>query len=61
MFGLFKKTSELEKLEKKYKKLMKDAYELQSINRRESDSKYAEAEEILKQIEKLKTKQFLFF
>mgnify|MGYP001051141998 CR=1 FL=1 len=56
MFGLFKKTSELEKLEKKYKKLMKEAYEIQSINRRESDSKYAEAEEILKQIEKLKTK-----
>ena len=54
MFGLFKKKTELEKLEEKFKKLMKEWHKLSSINRSESDKKYAEAEAIAKQIEILK-------
>jgi len=46
MFGLFKKESKKEKLEKKYKKLMAEWHRLSSINRAESDKKYAEAQEI---------------
>ena len=53
MFGLFKKKSELEKLQEQYNKLMKDWHALSSINRTESDKKYAEAEEIAKKIEQL--------
>ncbi|MDX6747705.1 Lacal_2735 family protein [Polaribacter sp. PL03] len=50
MFGLFKKKSEVEKLQEKYKKIMEDAYKLQSINRTDSDTKYKEADDILKEI-----------
>ena len=53
MFGLFKKKNEIEVLQKKYEKLMSQWHELSSINRAESDKKYAEAEDILKQIETL--------
>ncbi|MFC4269782.1 Lacal_2735 family protein [Polaribacter marinivivus] len=53
MFGLFKKKSELEKLQEKYKKLMEEGFKLQSINRSDSDQKYLEADAILKQIEGL--------
>jgi hypothetical protein len=56
MFGLFKKKSEVEKLQEQYKKLMEEAYKLQSINRRDSDAKYLEADDILKNIEALKDK-----
>lgn len=55
MFGLFKKKSALEKLETKYKTLMKEWHSLSSINRSESDKKYAEAEDVLKQIDALKS------
>jgi hypothetical protein len=51
MFGLFKKKSEKEKLNEKYAKLLKEAFELSKFNRRESDNKYAEAEKVLTQIE----------
>ena len=53
MFGLFKKKTEVEKLQEKYKKVMEEAYKLQSINRTDSDSKYKEADTILKEIEAL--------
>lgn len=53
MFGLFKKKTEKEKLLNKHKKLLKEAFELQSINRRESDQKYLEADALLKKIESL--------
>lgn len=53
MFGLFKKKSELENLQKKYKKLMKEAFDLSKSNRSASDEKYAEADKIQKQIETL--------
>ncbi|WP_040253636.1 Lacal_2735 family protein [Psychroserpens mesophilus] len=51
MFGLFKKTSEIDKLQKKYEKLMKEWHELSTTNRSESDKKFAEAQEIVKKIE----------
>ena len=54
MFGLFKKTSELEKLQKKYEKLMADWHKLSTTNRAESDKKYAEAQKVLEQIEAFK-------
>ena len=54
MFGLFKKKSDLEKYQDLYKKLMEEAYKLQSINRKESDQKYLEADLILKKIDNLK-------
>ena len=50
MFGLFKKKTELESLDLKYKKLLKEAYTLSKTDRRASDSKMAEAEEILRKI-----------
>ncbi|WP_299520900.1 Lacal_2735 family protein [Winogradskyella sp.] len=53
MFGLFKKTSELEKLQKQYEKLMADWHKLSTINRAESDKKYAEAQQVLEKIEAL--------
>lgn len=56
MFGLFKKATEEEKLQKEYKKLMQEAYKLQSINRSESDQKYLEADAVLKKIEALPSK-----
>ena len=56
MFGLFKKKSEIEKLQEKYKKLMEEAFKLQSINRSDSDQKYLEADQLLKTIEALQAK-----
>ncbi len=53
MFGLFKRKTEKEKLQAKYESLMKDAYNLSRINRKESDQKYSEANAILKTIESL--------
>jgi hypothetical protein len=53
MFGLFKKKSKIEKLDLKYKKLLAEAHKLSTTNRRQSDSKIADANEILKQIELL--------
>ncbi len=56
MFGLFKKKTEVEKLQEKYQKLMKEAFDLSKINRSESDTKYAEADEVQKQIDILSAK-----
>lgn len=56
MFGIFKKKSEIEKLEDKYQKLLKEAYVLSTSSRRLSDSKTAEVNEVLKQIELLEKK-----
>lgn len=57
MFGLFKRKTELEKLEIKYKALLKEAYELSKTNRSESDKKTFEAEEVLQQMDILKQKK----
>lgn len=53
MFNFFKKKSPIDTLNEKYKKLQKQAYELSSSNRTQSDMKYAEAQEVLKEIEAL--------
>ncbi|MEP0986609.1 Lacal_2735 family protein [Ekhidna sp.] len=48
--GLFSKKSPKEKLQKKYEKLMKESYVLSKSNRKASDQKVAEAEEVLKEL-----------
>ncbi len=53
MFGLFKKKSEKEKLQDQYKNLLKEAHQLSTTNRKMSDQKTFEAEEVMKQLEKL--------
>ena len=53
MFGLFKKKSEKEKLQVQYKNLLKEAHQLSTTNRKMSDQKTFEAEEVMKQLEKL--------
>ena len=52
MFGLFKKKSEAEKIQEKYKKLMAEAHKLSTTDRAQSDAKYAETEQLLKQLDK---------
>ena len=54
MFKLFRKKSEIEKLETTFKKLMSEWHELSSINRKLSDEKYAMAQELVPRIEQLK-------
>lgn len=54
MFGLFKKKSEVEKLELKYKKLLEEAHQLSTTNRSKSDEKMYEVNEVLKQIDQIK-------
>lgn len=53
MFGLFKKKTKRQQLNKKYDQLMEEYYNLSKINRKAADLKYAEAENILKQIDEL--------
>lgn len=53
MFNLFRKKTEKEKLEKEYKKCLEEAYILSKTSRAASDTKTAEANEILLKIEKL--------
>ncbi len=54
MFGLFKKKSEMEKLQDKYKKLLAEAHSLSQRDRKAGDMKTAEAEEVAKEIDKLR-------
>ncbi|QWX84960.1 Lacal_2735 family protein [Cellulophaga sp. HaHaR_3_176] len=53
MFGIFKKKSEKEKLHDSYTKLLKEAHELSTSNRKLSDDKMYEADEMMKKIEAL--------
>lgn len=53
MFGLFKKKSQKDLLQQKYQKLMQEAHLLSKTNRTLSDGKVFDAEEVMKQIEKL--------
>ena len=55
MFGLFKKKTEAEKLQDQYKKLLEESYKLSHRDRSASDKKAAEAEEILKKIESIRS------
>tara|TARA_R110002073_G_scaffold139232_2_gene289291 strand:- start:67613 stop:67783 length:171 start_codon:yes stop_codon:yes gene_type:complete len=56
MFKLFKKKSKVDLLNANYKKLLNQAYVLSKTNRKESDTKYAEADGVLQEIEALKKK-----
>ncbi|MFZ1807382.1 MAG: Lacal_2735 family protein [Cyclobacteriaceae bacterium] len=53
MFNFFKKKSESERLQIKYKKLLSEAYKLSHTNRTLSDQKIAEAEAVGKEIESM--------
>ena len=53
MFKIFKTKTELEKLQAKFAKLQKEAFELSKTDRSASDRKQAEAYEIEKEIAKL--------
>jgi len=53
MFGLFKKKDPREALEKQYKDLLAEAHRLSTLDRKASDLKRAEAEEVIKAIERL--------
>ena len=53
MFGLFKKKTEKEKMQEQYEKLLREAFVLSSSNRRVSDQKIFEANEMMKQLEQL--------
>jgi hypothetical protein len=53
MFGIFKNKSQREKLYEQYQKLTKEAHSLSTSNRKLSDQKVYDAEEIMKKIEKL--------
>ncbi|WP_139314811.1 Lacal_2735 family protein [Saccharicrinis aurantiacus] len=54
MFKIFKKKTELEKLESQYHKLLKEAHSLSTTNRKLSDNKSVEANQVLAKIEALK-------
>jgi phage-related tail protein len=55
MFGLFKKDP-IKKLQKQYKELLEASFKLSTTDRKASDLKRAEAEEVLNEIEKLQVK-----
>ncbi len=57
MFGLFKKKSPVDRLNDKYEKLLAQSHALSTSNRAESDKKFAEAQEVLKEIERLESTQ----
>jgi hypothetical protein len=54
MFKFFKRKSKEEILEEKYKKLMKESYELSTTNRSEADKKYADAQAVMTEMENLR-------
>jgi glutamyl-tRNA reductase len=56
MFNLFKKKSEVQKMQEKYERLLKEGYDLSTSNRKESYLKIAEAQNLLEEIEKLSGK-----
>ncbi len=53
MFGLFKKKDPREELEKRYKELLAESFRLSTVNRKASDLKRAEAEELIEEMNKL--------
>lgn len=53
MLGLFKKKTEKEKLMDRYKKLMSEAHKLSHTDRRASDQKMLEADQLIKKIENM--------
>lgn len=57
MFGLFKKKSKEEVLQEKYKKLLKESFDLSKTNRSASDKKQAEAQAVLDEIDALRSQK----
>jgi len=53
MFGFFKKKTKKEKLQIEYKTLLKEAFNLSKIDRKKSDQKTFEANQILEQLNDL--------
>jgi len=54
--AMFGSANSKEKLQEKYNKLMQESYDLSTVNRKKSDLKRAEAEEIGKQLDELEKK-----
>lgn len=54
MFGLFKKKTEVEKLQAEHQRLLAEAHRLSSQDRKASDLKMAEAERVMDKIIALK-------
>jgi hypothetical protein len=54
--GIFSKKTEADRLRNQYQRLMKEAYRLSRTDRKGSDKKYAEADDLMKRIEELETK-----
>lgn len=57
MLGLFKKKSPIDKLEAKHSKLLEEAFKLSKTNRTASDAKTAEAADVMREIQELKSKE----
>ena len=55
MFGIFKRKTEKEKLLVRYKKVKDEAYRLSKVDRRKSDEKEKEANDILDAIDKIES------
>jgi hypothetical protein len=53
MFSLFKKKDPREELNKRYKALLQESFRLSTSDRKASDLKRAEAEEVLLQMERM--------
>lgn len=53
---MFGSSSNRDKLEEEYNKLMQESFDLSTVNRKKSDFKRAEAEEIGKQLDELEKK-----
>lgn len=53
---MFGSANRKEKLQEQYNKLMQESYDLSTVNRKKSDLKRAEAEEIGKQLDELEKK-----
>ena len=54
MFGIFQNNKK-KSLEKKYAKLLEESHRLSHVNRKASDLKLAEANEILKALEEMES------
>jgi len=53
MFGIFKKKTPLEQLQKRYEVLMAESHRLSKTDRKAADEKFAEAESVAQEIERL--------
>jgi hypothetical protein len=51
--AMFGSRNSKEKLQKKYNKLLQEAFDLSTVNRKKSDMKRAEAEEIGRQLDEM--------